>query len=289
MKRDSARRPTPLFIDEDPLLAYFRDIKDSHKLTWNEEKDLAARIRQGDRRAVNELVNANLKFVVAVCRQYENRGLPLIDLINEGNLGLIRAAERFDEKQDCRFISYAVWWIRQSIQKALFEQVGAVRVPPNKLAMVNRFKKALVQNGGDYEKTIALPEFTEYEMEIAEIMEKIADVSLNAPLGAESDGRDPVTTLMDVLGNEGNQEPDNEKAELSRVIDSVLGQMSEREEKVLRMYYGINYSREFTLDEIGKELKLTRERVRQIKNKSLRKLLRSKESKDKLMPFVSEN
>ena len=132
------------------------------------------------------------------------------------------------------------------------------------------------------------PEFAEYEMEIAEIMEKIAEVSLNAPIGAESDGRDAVTTLMDVLGKDGNQEVDNEKAELSRVIDSVLGQMSEREEKVLRMYYGINYSREFTLDEIGKELKLTRERVRQIKNKSLRKLLRSKESKDKLLPFVAE-
>jgi RNA polymerase primary sigma factor len=238
---------------------------------------------------MHRLILGNLRFVVSIARRYQGKGLSLLELINEGNLGLYKAAKRYDPSREVKFISYAVWWIRQSIQKALFEQVGAVRVPPNKLAMVNRFKKALVQNGGDYEKTIALPEFTDYEMEIAEIMEKIADVSLNAPLGAESDGRDPVTTLMDVLGNEGNQEPDNEKAELSRVIDSVLGQMSEREEKVLRMYYGINYSREFTLDEIGKELKLTRERVRQIKNKSLRKLLRSKESKDKLMPFVSEN
>jgi RNA polymerase primary sigma factor len=135
---------------------------------------------------------------------------------------------------------------------------------------------------------VSLPDFHESEKEIAEIMEKIADVSLNAPIGAESEARDPVTTLMDVLGNEGSQEPDTEKAELSRVLDSVLGQMPEREEKVLRMYYGINYSREFTLDEIGKELKLTRERVRQIKNKSLRKLLRSKDSKEKLFPFVGE-
>ncbi len=275
-------------VDQNEQL-YFRDLYRHAIITPDEEKDLVQRIKRGDSKSMHRLILGNLRFVVSIARRYQGKGLSLLELINEGNLGLYKAAKRYDPSREVKFISYAVWWIRQSIQKALFEQVGAVRVPPNKLAMVNRFKKALVQNGGDYEKTIALPEFTEYEMEIAEIMEKIADVSLNAPLGAESDGRDPVTTLMDVLGNEGNQEPDNEKAELSRVIDSVLGQMSEREEKVLRMYYGINYSREFTLDEIGKELKLTRERVRQIKNKSLRKLLRSKESKDKLMPFVSEN
>jgi RNA polymerase primary sigma factor len=268
---------------------YFRDLYRHAIITPDEEKDLVQRIKRGDSKSMHRLILGNLRFVVSIARRYQGKGLSLLELINEGNLGLYKAAKRYDPSREVKFISYAVWWIRQSIQKALFEQVGAVRVPPNKLAMVNRFKKALVQNGGDYEKTISLPDFVEYEKEIAEIMEKIADVSLNAPLGAESDGRDPVTTLMDVLGNEGNQEPDNEKAELSRVIDSVLGQMSEREEKVLRMYYGINYSREFTLDEIGKELKLTRERVRQIKNKSLRKLLRSKESKDKLMPFVSEN
>ena len=275
-------------VDQNEQL-YFRDLYRHAIITPDEEKDLVQRIKRGDSKSMHRLILGNLRFVVSIARRYQGKGLSLLELINEGNLGLYKAAKRYDPSREVKFISYAVWWIRQSIQKALFEQVGAVRVPPNKLAMVNRFKKALVQNGGDYEKTISLPEFTDYEQEIAEIMEKIADVSLNAPLGAESDGRDPVTTLMDVLGNEGNQEPDNEKAELSRVIDSVLGQMSEREEKVLRMYYGINYSREFTLDEIGKELKLTRERVRQIKNKSLRKLLRSKESKDKLMPFVSEN
>jgi RNA polymerase primary sigma factor len=275
-------------VDQNEQL-YFRDLYRHAIITPDEEKDLVQRIKKGDSKSMHRLILGNLRFVVSIARRYQGKGLSLLELINEGNLGLYKAAKRYDPAREVKFISYAVWWIRQSIQKALFEQVGAVRVPPNKLAMVNRFKKALVQNGGDYEKTISQPEFTDYEQEIAEIMEKIADVSLNAPLGAESDGRDPVTTLMDVLGNEGNQEPDNEKAELSRVIDSVLGQMSEREEKVLRMYYGINYSREFTLDEIGKELKLTRERVRQIKNKSLRKLLRSKESKDKLMPFVSEN
>jgi len=274
-------------VDQNEQL-YFRDLYRHPVITPDEEKDLVGRIKNGDARSMHRLILGNLRFVVSIARRYQGKGLSLLELINEGNLGLYKAAKRYDPSREVKFISYAVWWIRQSIQKALFEQVGAVRVPPNKLAMVNRFKKALVQNGGDYEKAISLPEFAEYEMEIAEIMEKIAEVSLNAPIGAESDGRDAVTTLMDVLGKDGNQEVDNEKAELSRVIDSVLGQMSEREEKVLRMYYGINYSREFTLDEIGKELKLTRERVRQIKNKSLRKLLRSKESKDKLLPFVAE-
>jgi RNA polymerase primary sigma factor len=274
-------------VDQNEQL-YFRDLYRHAIITPDEEKDLVQKIKKGDSKSMHRLILGNLRFVVSIARRYQGKGLSLLELINEGNLGLYKAAKRYDPSREVKFISYAVWWIRQSIQKALFEQVGAVRVPPNKLAMVNRFKKALVQNGGDYEKTIGQPEFVDYEQEIAEIMEKIADVSLNAPLGSDGDSRDAVTTLMDVLGNDGNQEPDNEKAELSRVIDSVLGQMSEREEKVLRMYYGINYSREFTLDEIGKELKLTRERVRQIKNKSLRKLLRSKESKDKLLPFVSE-
>jgi RNA polymerase primary sigma factor len=268
---------------------YFRDLYRYRILTPEEEKDLVHRVKRGDQTALNPLILGNLRFVVSIARRYQGKGLSLLELINEGNLGLYKAAKRYDPGRDVKFISYAVWWIRQSIQKALFEQVGAVRIPPNKLALVNRFKRALLQNGGNYEKTVSLPEFESHEKEIAEIMEKIADVSLNAPVGGEGDGRDPVTTLLDVLGSDGGQEVDAEKAELSRSLDSVLGQMSEREEKVLRMYYGINYAREFTLDEIGRELKLTRERVRQIKNRSLRKLLRSRESKEKLLPFVSGN
>jgi RNA polymerase primary sigma factor len=268
---------------------YFRDLYRYRVLTPEEEKDLVHRVKRGDPTALNPLILGNLRFVVSIARRYQGKGLSLLELINEGNLGLYKAAKRYDPSRDVKFISYAVWWIRQSIQKALFEQVGAVRIPPNKLALVNRFKRALLQNGGNYERTVSLPEFESHEKEIAEIMEKIADVSLNAPVGGEGDGRDPVTTLLDVLGSDGGQEVDAEKAELSRSLDSVLGQMSEREEKVLRMYYGINYAREFTLDEIGRELKLTRERVRQIKTRSLRKLLRSRESKEKLLPFVNGN
>lgn len=246
---------------------YFRDLYRHQVITPDEEKDLVQKIKGDDQKALNRLILGNLRFVVSIARRYQGKGLSLLELINEGNLGLYKAAKRFDATREVKFISYAVWWIRQSIQKALFEQVGAVRIPPNKLALVNRFKKALVQNGGDYQKTMALPDFHDSEREIAEVMDKIADVSLNAPVGSDSDARDAVTTLMDVLGNEGSQEPETSKKELAFALDTVLGQMSEREEKVLRMYYGINYSREFTLDEIGRELKLTRERVRQIKNK----------------------
>ena len=266
---------------------YFRDLNRYDTLSSEEEKILVTLIKKGDENALQKLILGNLRFVISVARKYQGRGLTLLELINEGNLGLYKAAKRFDEGKHVKFISYAVWWIRQSIQKALFEQVGAVRIPPNKLALVNRFKRALIENGGDYDKTMQISEFKGCEKEIAEVMEKIIEVSLDAPIGEDSgSGIDSVSTLMDVLGTEGVQEEQNEKKELSRIIDQILHDMPEREEKVLRMFYGLNYSREFTLDEIGKELKLTRERVRQIKNKSLRKLLKSKEYKDKLHDFM---
>jgi RNA polymerase primary sigma factor len=265
---------------------YFRDLNRHDTLTHEEEKNLLTRIKKGDDGALQKLILGNLRFVISVARKYQGRGLSLLELINEGNLGLFKAAKRFDEGKHVKFISYAVWWIRQSIQKALFEQVGSVRIPPNKLAMVNRFKRALIMNNGDYEKTIALEEFRDQEREISDILEKIIDVSLDAPISDDSGGPDSVSTLLDVLGSEGEQENANEKEELAKIIDQILQDMPEREEKVLRMFYGINYSREFTLDEIGKELKLTRERVRQIKNKSLRHLLKSKEYKDKLHDFM---
>lgn len=266
---------------------YFRDLNRHQTLTPSEEKALIALIKKGDDNALQKLILGNLRFVISVARKYQGRGLSLLELINEGNLGLYKAAKRFDMNKDVKFISYAVWWIRQSIQKSLFEQVGAVRIPPNKLALVNRFKRALVENGGDYEQTIALPEFRDCEKDIVEVMEKIVEVSMDAPIGDDGGSSlDSVSTLMDVLGEDGSQEKDNEKQELRNTIDTILSNLPEREEKILRMFYGLNYSKEYTLDEIGKELKLTRERVRQIKNKTLRKLLKSKENKEKLHDFI---
>jgi RNA polymerase primary sigma factor len=269
---------------------YFRDLNRHPTLTPEEERSLLKLVQNGadnevKREATKKLILGNLRFVISVARKYQGRGLGLLELINEGNLGLFKAAERFDDSKDVKFISYAVWWIRQSIQKALFEHVGAVRIPPNKLALVNRFKKALVANGGDYDATMSMPEFDGQERDINEVMEKIVDVSLDAPIG-DPNSPDSVSTLLDVLGTEGVQESQTEKDELKRVISEVLKDIPEREEKVLRMFYGINYPQEYTLDEIGRELKLTRERVRQIKNKTLRKLLKHKDYRDKLVDFI---
>lgn len=266
---------------------YFRDLNRHATLEPAEEKILIQLVAQGDENALKKLILGNLRFVISVARKYQGRGLSLLELINEGNLGLFKAAKRFDHSKDVKFISYAVWWIRQSIQKALFEHVGSVRIPPNKLALVNKFKKRLVENGGNYEKTMSLPEFEGQEKDIAEVMEKIIEVSLDSPINDDSGGMDSISTLLDVLGEEGKQETSTEKRELTSIIDEILDEIPPREEKVLRMFYGINYPREYTLDEIGKELKLTRERVRQIKNKTLRKLLKHKEYKDKLVDFMT--
>ena len=209
-----------------------------------------------------------------------------MDLINEGNLGLFKAAKRFDSTKDVKFISYAVWWIRQSIQKALFEQVGAVRIPPNKLTLVNRFKRALVQNGGDYERTMAMPEFAGSEQDIVEVMEKIVDISLDAPISDDGSSGDSVSSLMDVLGTDGNQEDEMEKNERKALIDDILKSLPRREEEILRMFYGLDTVEDTTLKDIGEDLKLSRERVRQIKNKTLRKLQRNKEKRDRLSDFL---
>ena len=221
---------------------YFRDLNRFPTLSPQEEEALLAIIKSDQaeeirKSALQRLIRGNLRFVVSVARKYQGRGLSLLDLINEGNIGLFKAAKRFDMGKDVKFISYAVWWIRQSIQKALFEQVGAVRIPPNKLALVNRFKRALMLNGGDYDKTISMEEFAPYERDIVEVMEKIVDISLDAPIGDDtSSSADSVSTLMDVLGSDGNQDDDMEKEERKKLIQETLASLPRREEEILRMF-----------------------------------------------------
>lgn len=270
---------------------YFRDLNRYPTLKPDEEAALIVIIKDGKteeirQSALQRLIRGNLRFVVSVARKYQGRGLSLLDLINEGNLGLFKAAKRFDSTKDVKFISYAVWWIRQSIQKALFEQVGAVRVPPNKLTLVNRFKRALVQNGGDYERTMAMPEFADSEQDIVEVMEKIVDISLDAPISDDGSSGDSVSSLMDVLGTDGNQEDEMEKNERKALIDDILKSLPRREEEILRMFYGLDTVEDTTLKDIGEDLKLSRERVRQIKNKTLRKLQKNKEKRDRLGDFL---
>lgn len=269
---------------------YFRDLERYDLIPPDQEVALLKEVRSGDQKALHRLIVGNLRFVASIARRYRGRGLTLLELINEGNIGLHKAAKRFDPSKEVKFISYAVWWIRQSIQKALLEQVGAMRIPPNKLALINKFKKALIENNGDYEKTIEEEDFKDHKQDIIDIMDRVVDVSLDAPLKqAPGSGSEQAGSLLDVIGGDGKQEQESEKKELRVVVESLLNKLPQTEQKVLRMYYGINYSREFTLDEIGKELQLTRERVRQIKNKALKKLLKSKESKAKLTPFAESD
>ncbi len=268
-------------------LLYFRDISRYRVLTDEEERLLVKAVQENKSGAVDQLITSNLRFVVSIARRYRGRGLSYLELINEGNIGILKAAKRFNLEMNVKFISYAVWWIRQSIQKALFEQPGIVRIPSNKISLVNRFKKALEKNRGDYQATIAMHEFKDYEQEILDVMDKLRGISLDAPIVSRNcNSEEGTKTLQDVIGEEPGQNDERERKELSKVIDSVLQNVTSREERILRMYYGLNFSRQFTLDEIGKELKLTRERVRLIRDRSLRKLLRNPASRAKLALFL---
>ncbi|NLG17227.1 MAG: RNA polymerase sigma factor RpoD/SigA [Fibrobacter sp.] len=268
---------------------YFRDITRFQMLTDEQERELVISVQKNETEAVNKLITANLRFVVSVAKRYRGRGLTYLELINEGNLGLLKAASRFDLNMNVKFISYAVWWIRQSIQKALFEQAGTVRIPPNKIALIHKFKQALDRNCGDFGKTISMDEFREHEAEIVDVMEKLRGISLDAPVSSGKQDEEPGKTLRDVLGEDPDQDGESARKELGLVLDSVLGNITSREERILRMYYGLNFSRQFTLEEIGKELSLTRERVRLIRDRSLRKLFQNPLSRAKLTPFFNDS
>ena len=267
---------------------YFRDISRYRVLSEQEQRKLVELVKENDKTAVDKLITANLRFVVSVARRYRGRGLSYLELINEGNLGLLKAAKRFNLENNVKFISYAVWWVRQSIQKALFEQAGTVRIPPNKLALISKFKAALERNCGNFQKTVTMDDFKNYEIEIIDVLEKLKGVSLDAPVANTKFDENAPKTLQDVLGEDPNQDNENHNKELESVLNSVLQNITSREERILRMYYGLNFSRQFTLEEIGKELKLTRERVRLIRDRSLRKLFQNPTSREKLSPFMSD-
>jgi len=267
---------------------YFRDISRYRVLSEQEQRKLVELVKENDETAVNKLITANLRFVVSVARRYRGRGLSYLELINEGNLGLLKAAKRFNLENNVKFISYAVWWVRQSIQKALFEQAGTVRIPPNKLALISKFKAALEQNCGNFQKTVMMDDFKNYEIEIIDVLEKLKGVSLDAPVANTKFDENAPKTLQDILGEDPNQDNENHNKELESVLNSVLQNITSREERILRMYYGLNFSRQFTLEEIGKELKLTRERVRLIRDRSLRKLFQNPNSREKLSPFMND-
>ena len=259
---------------------YLQEIGREDLITVEEEVELAQRIKNGDRVALEKLTRANLRFVVSVAKQYQNQGLSLPDLINEGNLGLIKAAEKFDETRGFKFISYAVWWIRQSILQALAEQSRIVRLPLNQVGSLNKINKAFSKFEQQNERKPSAEELAE-ELDIP--VDKIADtmkvsgrhVSVDAPFVEGEDN-----SLLDVMINDDSPNADrvliNES--LSKEIERALSTLSEREHEIVKKFFGIGIP-EITLEEIGDEFGLTRERVRQIKEKAIRRLRQSSKSK----------
>lgn len=259
---------------------YLQEIGREELISVEEEVELAQRIRKGDQAALEKLTRANLRFVVSVAKQYQNQGLSLPDLINEGNLGLIKAAEKFDETRGFKFISYAVWWIRQSILQALAEQSRIVRLPLNQVGSLNKINKALQRFEQDNERMPSSEELSDI-LDIPK--EKIADtmrvsgrhVSVDAPFTADEDN-----SLLDVLVN--NDSPNADRGlvneSLNKEIERALSTLTERERDIVKDFFGIG-TQEMTLEEIGEKFGLTRERVRQIKEKAIRRLRHSNRSK----------
>jgi RNA polymerase primary sigma factor len=253
---------------------YLHEIGKEELINAEEEVQLARQIRKGDQIALNKLIRANLRFVVSVSKQYQNQGLGLPDLINEGNLGLIKAAQRFDETRGFKFISYAVWWIRQSILQALAEQARIVRLPLNKIGSINKINRTFANLEQKYEREPSVQELAQaLEMAPEEVKESLKSsgrhISMDAPIAQDDEGN-----LYDVLLSPDSPPPDKGLLtdSLRKEIERALSTLTYREANVVRLYFGLNGKYALTLEEIGEEFNLTRERVRQIKEKAIKRL-----------------
>lgn len=263
---------------------YLQEIGKVDLITVDKEEELARRIRKGDNEALEELVKANLRFVVSVAKQYQNQGLSLPDLINEGNLGLIKAAQRFDETRGFKFISYAVWWVRQSILQALAEQSRIVRLPLNKIGSISKLNKIFNELNQQFEREPSIDEIAKV-MEVSPeevnfiMINAERSVSMDAPVGQEED-----YTLGDFLVVD-NITPEKQllSESLSLEINRLLSVLTEREASILMYYYGLNGTHAYTLDEISEKIGLTRERVRQLKEKALKRLKHT--TKNKILKY----
>ena len=261
--------------DSQAVEKYLQEISKISMITPEEETILAQKIKMGDQRALDKLVQANLRFVVSVAKQYQHQGLSLSDLINEGNLGLIKAAQRFDETKGFKFISYAVWWIRQSILQALAEQSRIVRLPLNKVGLTNRIQKAFSTLEQQFEREPSAEELAEMlQMDLEEVSATLGisarHVSMDTPL---SEGED--STLIDVLENPNADKTDGDldhRESLKTEIDRSLKTLTERQKEVICYFFGIGVDHPMSLEDIGEKFNLTRERVRQIKDKAITKL-----------------
>jgi RNA polymerase primary sigma factor len=267
--------------DTPSLDKYLQEIGKVDLITPEDEVILARKIKTGDKEALAKLVKSNLRFVVSVAKQYQNQGMSLPDLINEGNLGLIKAAQRFDETRGFKFISYAVWWIRQAILQALAEQARIVRLPVNKIGSINKINRVFARLEQEFEREPSSQEIADVLQvapeEVKEVLKSNGrTVSMDAPISTEEDNN-----MYDVLQNDDNPSPDKHlmNESLTYEIERALSTLSPREAKVIKLYFGINMKHPLTLEEIGEELGLTRERVRQIKEKALKRIQYTTRSK----------
>ncbi len=261
---------------------YLQEISREELITAQEEVELAQRIKQGDQRALDKLTRANLRFVVSVAKQYQNQGLSLPDLINEGNLGLIKAAQRFDETRGFKFISYAVWWIRQSILQALAEQSRIVRLPLNQVGSLSKINKMFSKLEQEFERPPSAEELaTALDLPLSKVTQSLRvsgrHISMDAPFTDDGDSN----SLLDVLINDDSPKADKGllAESLHNEVERSLSSLSDRERDVVRFFFGIGMNHGLTLDEIGEKFDLTRERVRQIKEKAIRKLKQHSKSK----------
>jgi RNA polymerase primary sigma factor len=270
------------YRDEDRSLdLYLREIGETPLITAEKEVELAKRIKQGDQDALEKLTKANLRFVVSVAKQYQNQGLSLADLINEGNIGLIKAAKRFDETRGFKFISYAVWWIRQAILQALAEQSRIVRLPLNRVGTLHKIGKVSSSLEQEYGREPSPDEIArELELSALEVSDTLkisnSHLSLDAPFSVSEDN-----SLIDVLEDEFQPSPDENLLDdsLRIEIEKALDTLTPREAEVINLYFGLNGEKALTLEEIGARFGLTRERVRQIKEKAIRRLRHTSRSK----------
>ncbi len=265
------------------LEKYLNDIGKIDMLTAEEEAELARRIKQGDQEALERLTKANLRFVVSVAKQYQNQGLSLSDLINEGNVGLMKAARRFDETKGFKFISYAVWWIRQSILQAIVEYSRIVRLPLNKVGSYNKVNQAFQSFVQEFEREPTLDELADLlDMTPREVANVLKGGGRHQSVDAPLSGEDGDATLLDVMASDETALPDEHLMEesLKKELQENLSMLTPREREVLAAYYGLNGQKPLTLEEIGEQFGLTRERVRQVKERAIRRLRKSRSRND---------
>ncbi len=261
------------FRETDAIEKYLKEIARIELLTTEEEDNLAQKIQKGDVKALEKLVNSNLRFVISVAKQYQNKGLTLPDLISEGNIGLIKAANRFDSTKGFKFISYAVWWIRQTILQAIAENARIVRLPVNKVGMANKVNKMFVQLMQKFEREPTADEIAEELSLKPDLVKELLESTdrttyFDSPISNNEDG----LKLIDIISNEKDDELELQNNTIKEQITDLLKVLPRRDSDILKMYYGIDLPHKFTLEEIASKFSLTRERIRQIKTKAMKKL-----------------